>query len=66
MVYNLTTQKLKTPRRCNPPEERVRSPGALDGIIRPEQFVRAQEILKRGQRKYDSEYGLTRSSLLPL
>jgi DNA invertase Pin-like site-specific DNA recombinase len=76
IVYNQTSQKLKTPRRSNPPEEWVRTPRAFEGIIDPEQFARAQQLLARRRRKYQSEemlaqlaalyrkYGLFRSSLL--
>jgi len=76
MVYNQTSQKLKTPRRVNSPEHWVRTPGAFEGIISYEQFVQAQQILARRRRKYQSEemiaqlkalyrkYGLFHSSLL--
>ena len=78
LIYNRTSQKLKTPSRSNPPEEWVRTAGAFDGIITTEQFERAQEILQRRQRKYDPDYmlrqlnalykkhGLLRSSMLRL
>ena len=42
IVYNRTTQKLKTPRRPNPEEKWVRTPEAFDGLIVPELFMRAQ------------------------
>jgi DNA invertase Pin-like site-specific DNA recombinase len=78
LVYNKTTQKLKTPRRPNPPEKWVRSPEAFEGLVTTEQFARAQEILEQRRRKYDSDrmldqlravykqYGMFRSSLLRL
>lgn len=58
MVYNQTSQKLKTPRHPNPPEEWVRTAEAFDGIISLEQFEQAQEILDQRKRKYDPDYML--------
>ncbi|AMV32081.1 Recombinase [Pirellula sp. SH-Sr6A] len=55
IVYNRTTQKLKTPRRENPEEKWVRTPGAFDGIIESELFLKAQEIFQRRRDKYESE-----------
>lgn len=74
--YNRTTQKLKTPRRDNPPEKWVRTPEAFEGIVTVEEFERAQEILLARRRKYEpaellarlkaliGEYGIFRQSLL--
>ncbi len=76
MVYNKTSQKLKTPTRHNPPEQWVQTPEAFDGIISLEHFVSAQEILQKRKQKYDpdhmlrqlngiyQEYGLVRPSQL--
>lgn len=76
MVYNRTTQKLKTPTRSNPFDEWVRTPEAFQGIVTREQFDQAQEILGERQRKYDPDHmlrqlhslyekhGLCRGSLL--
>jgi len=76
MVYNRTTQKLKTPRRPNPEEEWVRTPEAFEGVISPDQFLRAQELLIARRRKYQPEvmlgqlgelyqrHGLLQASLL--
>ena len=76
MVWNQTSQKLKTPRRHNPPEKWVLTPEAFDGIISQEQFARAQQIMEERRRKYDpdrllekldalrKEYDLVSSSLL--
>lgn len=76
ILYNRTRQKLKTPRRSNPPEKWVRTTEAFDGIIEHDQFIRAQEIFAARRRKYQSDemllqlnalhqrYGLIRSSLL--
>ena len=78
MVYNRTSQKLKTPRHDNPDEEWVRTPEAFEGIVSQEQFVQAQAILDERRRKYQLErlleqlaclykqHGLVHSSLLRL
>jgi len=78
LLYNRTSQKLKTPRRSNPPEEWIRTSEAFEGIVPLEQFLRAQEILDERRWKYDPEqmlgqldalykqYGVFRSSLLRL
>ncbi len=78
LLYNRTSQKLKTPRRSNPPEEWVRTSEAFEGIVSLEQFLKAQEILEERRRKYDpqrmlgqlealyKQYGVLRSSLLKL
>lgn len=78
LIYNKTSQKLKTPRRHNPPEKWVRSTEAFEGLVPVERFARAQEILEHRRRKYDSDrmleqlraihkqYGIFRSSLLRL
>jgi hypothetical protein len=73
MVYNQTSQKLKTPRHVNPEEQWVRTPEAFEVVIETEQCVQIQEIFAQRQRKYRSEemlkqleslhrrYGLLRS-----
>jgi hypothetical protein len=78
MVYNQHTQKLKTPRRTNPPEKWVRTPEAFEGLISPEQFLRAQQIIAERRQKYAPErllghldalyrkHGLWHSALLRL
>jgi len=55
IVYNRTTQKLKTPRRENPEEKWIKTPDAFEGIIEPEVFLKAQEIFQRRREKYESE-----------
>jgi hypothetical protein len=64
LIYNRTSQKLKTPTRQNPPEEWIRTPHAFEGIISPEQFEQAQELLLQRRKKYDPEQmlGLERGS----
>ena len=76
MVYNQTSQKLKTPSHPNPPDQWVRTPNAFNGIVDPELFAQAQEIFAQRRRKYQSDamlaqldslyhrYGLLRSPLL--
>jgi DNA invertase Pin-like site-specific DNA recombinase len=78
LVYNKTSQKLKTPKRPNPPEKWIRHEKAFEGIITLEQFLLAQQIMAERRQKYDpaymlqevgsiyAEYGLFRSSLLRL
>jgi DNA invertase Pin-like site-specific DNA recombinase len=55
MLYNQTTQKLKTPSHQNPPELWVRTPQAFRGLVDPELFLQAQEIFTQRRRKYLSE-----------
>lgn len=64
MIYNQTSQKLKTPRRHNPVEDWVQTPGAFDGLISMEQFVQAQEILEQRKMKYDPDHMLGQLSSL--
>jgi len=58
LVYNRTTQKLKTPTRHNPKEEWVRSPGALDPIVEQDEFDKAQRILTQAVLRYTPEFML--------
>ena len=55
MVYNRTSQKLKTPSHSNPPDQWIRTPGAFESLVDPEMFQRAQEIIEERRRKYDPE-----------
>jgi DNA invertase Pin-like site-specific DNA recombinase len=76
MIYNQTSQKLKTPRQTNASEHWVRTPGAFEGIVSYELFARAQQLFAERRRKYQSDemlaqlkrlyqqYGLFCSSLL--
>jgi len=45
LIYNRTTQKLKSPPRINPKEAWIRKNGIFPGIITKEMFKKAQEIL---------------------
>lgn len=76
LVYNRTTQKLKTPSRANPPDKWVTTPGAFEPVVDPEVFERAQEILRDRQLRYTrghmldrlrhifDQHGIVRSSLI--
>ena len=55
-VYHRTSFKLKRKHVENPPDKWVRAAGVFEGIIEPEQFFKAREIiLKRCQRFTDEE-----------
>lgn len=59
MVYNKTTQKLKTPTRRNSPDKWVRTQEAFEGLIPIEQFILAQQIIEERRRKYDPQQMLS-------
>ena len=44
MVYNRTTQKLKTPSRPNPREKWICTPESFEQVIAPAVFAKAQEV----------------------
>src|ERR1041385_731566 len=55
-VYHRTSFKLKRKHVSNPPDKWIRASGAWAGIIEPEVFLRAREvILARSQRFTDEE-----------
>jgi len=54
-VYSRTSCKLKKKHVTNPPAEWVRADGVYAGIIEPELFVKAQEIILTRSRKYSDE-----------
>ena len=60
VVYNRTTQRLKTKRRTNPRDEWIITPGAYDPIVTPELFDRAQAILDERKRRYTPDRMLAR------
>ncbi len=64
VVYNRTTQRLKTKRRTNPPEEWIITPDSYDPIIAAELFERAQAILEGRKRRYTREQMLHRLAAL--
>ena len=75
MIYNQTSQKLKTPRRHNSPEHWVRTLEAFEGIVSYEQYTKVRKILAERRLKYQSaamfaqlqkvyqQYGVFHSSL---
>jgi hypothetical protein len=54
-VYSRTSCKLKKKHVNNPPSEWVRANGVFAGIIEPELFLKAQEIILARSRKYTDE-----------
>jgi hypothetical protein len=60
LVYNKTTQKLKTPTRKNPKEEWIVTPGAYPPIVEPELFERARAVLDKRKRRSNPEEMLAR------
>jgi DNA invertase Pin-like site-specific DNA recombinase len=55
LVYNKTSQKLKTPKVHNPTDKWVRTPEAFEGVVGNDLFERAQKILEARRLKYDPE-----------
>jgi DNA invertase Pin-like site-specific DNA recombinase len=60
VVYNRTTQRLKTRRRRNPQEQWIVTPDAYDAIVEQELFDRAQDILEARKRRYSKDQMLVR------
>jgi len=58
MVYNRTTQKLKTPSRANPKEEWILAPESFERMIEPEVFAQAQGVFMERARFYTPAYML--------
>jgi hypothetical protein len=58
LVYNRTSQKLKTPTRHNPKGEWVRTAGVFDPIVEQAIFERAQTILAQAALRYGPEFML--------
>lgn len=58
LVYNRTTQKLKTPTRHNPKEEWIKTVGAFDPIVDRGIFDEAQRILAQAALKYTPKFML--------
>jgi DNA invertase Pin-like site-specific DNA recombinase len=58
LVYNRTTQKLKTPTRHNPQNEWVRTAGAIDAIVDQKMFAQAQRVLAQAALRYTSQFML--------
>ncbi len=76
LIYNRTTQKLKTPTRRNPVGEWVKTEESFEGLVAHAIFDKAQEVLARAALRYtpDSmleqlarlfqEHGILRPSLV--
>jgi len=58
LVYNRTTQKLKTPTRHNPKEEWIRTPEAFAPLVDRTIFDEAQRILTHESLRYSPEFML--------
>src|SRR5438309_3698789 len=55
-VYHRTSCKLKKKHVVNPPDKWIRADGVFEGIVEPEMFLRAREIiLARSQKLTDEE-----------
>jgi len=54
-VYHRTSFKLKRKHIVNPPERWIRAEGAFEGIIQPESFLRAREIILARSQKLTNE-----------
>jgi hypothetical protein len=55
-VYHRTSFKLKRKYVVNPPDQWIRADGAFEGVVEPEIYLRAREIiLARSQRLSDEE-----------
>ena len=53
VVYNKTSQRLKTRTRHNPRQEWIVTPEAYDPVVPPELFAKAQAILEARKRRFD-------------
>lgn len=60
VVYNRTTQRLKTKRRSNPREQWIVTPDAYDSIVDPHLFEHAQAIIEGRKRRTSPEQMLER------
>jgi DNA invertase Pin-like site-specific DNA recombinase len=56
MVYNKTTQRLKSPSRVNPPGEWIRAEGAFPAIIERKVFETAQGIIVKAEEARTLRY----------
>jgi hypothetical protein len=55
LVYNRKTNRLRKKVRPNPPEQWIRSEGALEPIVSPHLFSRAQKIIQQRRRGFSDE-----------
>jgi len=58
LVYNKTTQKLKTPRRTNPKDKWIRTAGAFDPVVEQSAFNEARRIITEAALRYTPEFML--------
>lgn len=58
LIYNRTSQKLKTPSRNNPKTEWIKTARAFDPLVEPTVFDRAQRLLAEAALRYTPEYML--------
>jgi DNA invertase Pin-like site-specific DNA recombinase len=58
LVYNKTTQKLRTPTRSNPKTEWIKTASAFDSIIEQTIFDQAQRVLAQAALRYTPEFML--------
>jgi DNA invertase Pin-like site-specific DNA recombinase len=60
VVYNKSTQRLKTPIKRNPREEWIVTPDAYEAVVDPELFERANAVFEKRKRRYRPEQMLNR------
>lgn len=56
LIYNKTSQKLKTPTRHNPTEDWIRTANAFDPIVEQSLFQEAQSVLAQAALRYTPEF----------
>jgi len=54
-VYNRVSFKLKKKRVTNPPEMWIRRDAAFEGVVPPDLFARAQEIIRERSRRFTND-----------
>lgn len=52
-IFNRTSRRLGAKTRFNPPQNWVRSAGAFEPVVNPEQFLKAQRLLLDNRDRYD-------------
>lgn len=64
VVYNRTSQRLKTKRRANPHDQWIVTPGAYDPVISAELWEGAQTILANRKQRHTREHMIQRLAAL--
>lgn len=76
VVYNKSTQRMKTKARVNPREKWIVTPGAYEPVVEPNLYERAREIMEGRKRRCDpakmlermrelyAQYGIITSRIL--